>query len=294
MSHNKLNILIIGSTGLLAFDLRRVLKEDDGYKVIGSNHDDFDVIDKQATIKFITRIKPDIIINTAAFIKGDECERDPKKSFEVNAVGAHNVAVAAKAVGALNIYISTNYVFDGNKKSFSENDMPSPLNVYGASKLAGENLTKIVGGKYYIIRTSWLYGIRRKDSNFIAQVIGPAKKGEAIKVIDDQFGTLTYTLDLAKKIKELVDKNAPNGVYHIANSGFSSWRGFAEKILELCKINAKIISIKLTEKNPIVKKPKYSVLTSENLEKYGIQNLRPWEEALKDYLLEAHTYYMGE
>lgn len=286
MPQNKLNILIIGSTGLLAFDLMRIFKEDDGYKVIGSNRDDFDVIDKQATEKFITRIKPNIIINTAAFIKGDECERDPKKSFKVNAIGAYNVAAAAKAIGALNIYVSTNYVFDGSKQSFSEEDMPNPINVYGASKLAGENLTKIVGEKYYIIRTGWLYGIRRKDTVFIAQIIEPAKRGEAISVVDDQFGTLTYTLDVAKKIKELIGKKVPNGVYHVTNSGFSSWRGFAEKILELFKINAKLVSIKLTEKNPIAKKPKYSVLTSVNFEKYGIQNLRPWEEALKEYSVE--------
>ncbi|KKS44903.1 dTDP-4-dehydrorhamnose reductase [Candidatus Azambacteria bacterium RIFOXYD1_FULL_42_11] len=279
-------VLIIGSTGLLAFDLIRIFKEDDSYKVIGSNHDDFDVADKQATEKFIALINPDIVINTAGFIKVDECERDPKKSFKVNAIGAHNVAAAAKAISAVNIYISTSYIFDGNKKSFSENSVPNPVNIYGASKLAGEILTKIIGGKYYIIRTSWLYGIRRQDSDFIAQVIEPAKKGEAIKVIIDQFGTLTYTLDLALKIKELIDKKASSGVYHITNSGSSSWRGFAEKIIKSCKIHAKLISVKLAERSPIIKKPKYSVLTSVNLKKAGIQKLRPWEEALKDYLTE--------
>lgn len=282
---SKIKVLIIGAKGLLAFDLIKIFETDCG--VIGATRDDFDVGDEAAVKRFVDFHKPEIIINTAAFTKVDECERDPKKSFEVNGIGAYNVAAAAKAAGAINIYISTNYVFDGNKKSFSENDVPNPLNIYGASKLAGEILTKTVGGDYYIIRTSWLYGVRRKDSVFIAQVINSAKIGEPIKVVDDQFGTPTYTLDLARKIKELIDKKAPSGIYHITDSGSCSWYEFAEKILELSGLDAELIAIKLAERSPIIKKPKHSVLRSENLEKIGIQKLRNWQEALEDYL----TFY---
>ncbi len=283
---NKL-VLIMGSAGLLAFDLIRVFRGD--YKVIEASRRDFDIVDETAVKKFISFRKPDIIINTAALVKVDACESNPRKAFNVNAVGALNVAKAAKNIGALNIYISTNYVFDGIKRFFSEDDKTNPINIYGASKLAGEILTKIIGGNYYIIRTSWLYGIRRKDSVFVSQVLESAKKGEAIKLVNDQFGTPTYTLDLARKIKELTDKKVPNGVYHITNSGFCSWYKFAEKILKLCGIHAELVAIKLAERSPIVKKPKCSVLININLEKTGIQNLRPWEEALKDYLLEAYT-----
>lgn len=275
-------VLVIGSTGLLAFDLIRVFREN--YKVIKANRADFDIADETAVKKFISFCKPDIIINTAALVKVDACESNPRQAFETNAIGALNVAKAAKDVGALNVYISTNYVFDGSKESFSESDTPNPVNIYGASKLAGEIITKIIGGNYYIIRTSWLYGIRRKDSVFVSQILESAKKSEAVEVVNDQFGTPTYTLDLARKIKELVDKKVPNGVYHIANSGFCSWYGYAEKILELCGVHAELMAIKLEERNPVIKKPKYSVLTSANLEKTGIKNLRPWEEALKDYL----------
>ena len=275
-------VLIIGSTGLLAFDLIKIFEKD--YKVIKASRKDFDIVDETAVKKFINFCKPSIIINTAALVKVDACESNPRRAFEVNTIGALNVAKAAKDVGVLNIYISTNYVFDGNKKLYSENDAPNPINIYSASKLAGEILTKIIGGNYYIIRTGWLYGIRRKDSVFVSQILRSAKKGEAIKLVNDQFGTPTYTLDLALKIKELADKKAPNGIYHITNSGFCSWYGYAEKILELCNIHAELIAIKLEERAPIIKRPRYSVLASANLEKIGIKNLRPWDEALKDYL----------
>jgi len=280
------SVLIIGSTGLLAFDLIRVFKE--SYKVIEASRRDFDIVDETAVKKFISFRKPDIIINTAALVKVDPCESNPRKAFEVNAVGALNVAKAAKDIGALNIYISTNYVFDGNKRFFSEDDETSPINVYGASKLAGEILTKIIGGNYYIIRTNWLYGIRRKDSVFVSQILESAKKGEAIEVVNDQFGTPTYTLDLARKIKELVDKKAPSGIYHITNSGFCSWYEFAEKILKLCGVHAELIAIKLGERYKVVKRPKYSVLTNKGLQRVGIKQLRLWDEALKDYLKVAY------
>lgn len=279
------SVLIIGSTGLLAFDLIRAFKE--SYKVIEASHRDFNVADEQAVLRFIKLYNPDIVINTAVFLPVDECEKDPRKSFEVNAIGAFYVAKAAKAVGALNVYISTNYVFDGNKHSYSEDDVSNPINVYGASKLAGEILTKIIGGDYYIIRTGWLYGIRRRDSFFIAQVINSAKKREPIKLVNNQYGTPTYTLDLAHKIKELIDKKAPNGVYHITNSGSCSWYMFAEKVLELCGMSAELVAIGLKEKCSVAKKPLFSVLMNKNIGCIGIKELRPWDEALNDYLEEA-------
>lgn len=283
---NKSTVLVIGSLGLLAFDLIRVFRKD--YNVIEADRADFDVVDETAVKDFINSHRPNIVINAAALVKVNECESKPKQSFEINAVGALNVAKAAKDVSALNIYIGTNYVFDGNKCSYSEDDAPNPLNIYGASKFAGEILTKIIGGDYYIIRTGWLYGIRKKDSVFTSQILESVKKGEAIEVVDDQFGTPTYTLDLARKIKELVDKKAPSGVYHITNSGFCSWYGYAEEILKLCNVRGELIAIKLEKRAPIIKRPKYSVLTEQNLKKIGIRQLRPWDEALKDYIKEAY------
>lgn len=280
------SILIVGSTGMLAFDLMRVLK--DGYKVISASRANFDVIDFDAAKKFITKHRPDIVINTAAYHKTEECEINPEKSFAVNAAGAFNTAKAAKEIGAKIIFISTDYVFDGRKKYFAESDIPNPLNVYGASKLAGENLTKIANENFYIIRTSWLFGRRRsgKGHNFVTLMIEKAKNGENIKVVNNQFGSPTYTYDLAVKIKESIDKNIPSGVYHVTNGGLCSWYEFAKEIFKLAELNPKIEKIESSNNISKIKRPRYSVLISENLKKQGIENLRPWQNALDDFVLE--------
>lgn len=281
-------VLIIGSNGLLAFDLIRAFKGDGKYGVIGSAHEDFDVADKEAVERSIMEIKPNIIINTAVFFPVDECEKNPRKSFEINTIGALNVAKAAKKTGAKVIFISTDYIFDGSKEYFTENDMPNSLNVYGASKLAGENLTKIANENHYIIRTSWLFGVHKsgKGNNFVALMLEKAKNGENIKVVDDQFGSPTYTHDLAFKIKELVDKNVPSGTYHITNSDFCSWYEFAEKIFELSNLKPNFERIKSEDGLSKIKRPKCSVLVSENLKKQDIESLRPWQDALGDFVLE--------
>jgi len=282
----KKKILIIGSTGMLAFDLMGVLKKDDN--VIGAGHTDFDVTDYGKTENFIKNNAPDIVINTAAFQKTEECELNPEKSFAVNAMGAFNVAKAAKKIGAKIIFIGTDYIFDGGKEYFIESDIPNPLNVYGASKLAGEILTRINNENYYIIRTSWLYGRHKsgKGYNFVALMLEKAKKGENIKVVNDQFGSPTYTRDLSLKIKELIDKKAPSGIYHITNSGSCSWYKFAKKIFELANLRPNLEPIKSEDGFSKIKRPKYSVLISENLKEQGIENLRPWQEALKQFILE--------
>ena len=287
-------ILIIGANGQLAFDLIRVFSAKDGsasggendYEVINATRDNFDVTDGLAVEKFIKNRKPNIVINTAAYHKTEECELNPEKSFQVNAIGAYNVAKTAASVGARIIFISTDYVFDGSKESFTEDDTPNPLNVYGASKLAGEVLTKVANADYYIIRTSWLFGIHRssKGHNFVTLMLEKAKNGEQIKVVNDQFGSPTYTHDLALKIKELIDKNVPAGVYHVTNSGSCSWYEFAKKIFELLGLNADLTAINSSERPSAVKRPKYSALMSGNLKRQGIKNLRSWPEALSVYL----------
>ncbi len=271
-------VLIIGANGQLAFDLIKVFRGD--FEIIRATRDDFDIIDAGGTENFIKQSKPYIVINTAAYHKTEECELNPEKSFAVNAIGAFNVAKAAKKIGAKIIFISTDYIFDGSKEYFTESDMPNPLNVYGASKLAGENLTKIANENHYIIRTSWLFGVHRsgKGHNFVALMLEKAKNGEDIKVVNDQFGSPTYTYDLALKIKELIDKKAPAGVYHITNSGSCSWYEFAKEIFKLSGIKADLEGISSKERPSNIKRPKYSVLIGENL--------RPWQEALNDFVLE--------
>ena len=282
----KNKILIIGSTGMLALDLIRVLEKD--HEIIGASRADFDIVDRSAVEDFIKNHRPEIVINTAAYHKTEECELNPEKSFSVNALGAFNVAKAAKEIGAKIFFFSTDYVFDGSKEYFIESDTPNPLNVYGASKLAGENLTKIANENCYIIRTSWLFGIQKssKGHNFVTLMLEKAKNGENIKVVNDQFGSSTYTYDLALEIKELIDKNISPGIYHITNSESCSWYEFAKKIFELANLKPNLEETKLNDSLSKIKRPKYSVLISENLKKQGIENLRPWQEALGDFMLE--------
>ncbi len=279
-------VLIVGSDGQLAFDLIKVFKDD--CEVAGSTHKDFDVADKTAVFNFIENKKPEIIINAAANTKTEECELNPEKSFQTNAIGAYNVSKAAASVGAKIIFISTDYVFDGSKEFFTESDNPNPLNVYGASKLAGELLTRIANQDYFIIRTCWLYGAHGsgKGYSFISLMLEKARNSENIKVVDDQFGSPTYTYDLALKIKELINKNAPAGTYHIANSCSCSWYEFAKKIFELSNLKPNFEQIKSGDGLSKIKRPKYSVLLSENLKKQGIESLRPWQNALRDFLSE--------
>jgi len=270
----------------LAFDLIKIFG--DSYEIIKSVRSDFDVADKMAAENFIKNCAPDVIINTAAYHKTEECELNPEKSFAVNAIGAFNVAKVAKEIGAKVIFISTDYVFDGTKEYFVESDIPNPLNVYGVSKLAGENLIKIANEDYYIIRTSWLFGIHKsgKGNNFVTLMLEKEKNGENIKVVDDQFGSPTYTYDLALKIKELVDKNVLPGMYHITNSGSCSWHEFTQKIFELSNLKPNLEQVKSADGPSKIKRPKYSVLISENMKKQGIESLRPWQEALGDFMLE--------
>ena len=279
-------ILIIGANGQLAFDLIRALENE--YTILKATHSDFDICDYVATERFIKKNKPHVVINTAAFHNTTACELDPSKSFQVNAVGAYNVAKAAALVNASVVFLSSDYIFDGSKKKFSEEDKPNPLNVYGASKLAGEVLLKIANPKYYIVRTTGMFGFKSsgKGHNFVTLMLEKAKLGEHIRVVNDQYVSPTYSFDLAGKIKELVDKKAPYGIYHITNLGFCSWYEFAKKIFELAQVNARISPIKSQASGSIVKRPQYSVLASKNLRRAGIKILRPWQEALGAYLDE--------
>lgn len=289
---DKRKILIVGADGQLAFDLIRVLKPD--YEVIEARYADFDVSDFSGTRAHVAHARPDIVINTAAYNKTEEAERDPEKSFRVNAIGAYHVACAATGIGASIFYFGTNYVFDGTKESFSEEDKPNPLNVYGASKYAGEILTKIANKKAFIIRTSNLFGTHQgkggKGYNFVSMMLEKAKSGEEVRVVNDQFGSPTYAHDLALKIKELIDRNIAPGMYHITNSGSCSWYEFAAKIFELSGVDPRaLVGIPTPEGALLIKRPRNTTLVSKKLAALGIVPMRPWQEAVAAYFDELRN-----
>ena len=218
------------------------------YSIKGITIEDADITDFDAVVKVIRKIRPDIVIHTAGYTKVDDCESNINLAYRVNGIGTRNVAVACQRIDASMVYISTDYVFGGTKDSpYIEFDAVSPLSVYGKTKLAGEEFVRQILNRFYIIRTSWLYGAG--GVNFVDTIINKvntvgAEGNVPLKVVDDQTGSPTYTKDLADKIGEIIDRER-YGIYHVTNSGSCSWFEFAKKIIDISHIGPiRLISIK--------------------------------------------------
>jgi dTDP-4-dehydrorhamnose reductase len=280
-----MRVAIIGSTGQLGTDLVKAFQK--GNEVIGLTHRDLEVVDYNSCL-LLKGYRPDIVINTAAFHKTDQCEDEPLRAFSVNSIGARNVAVTSKEIGATTVFISTDYVFSGSKGSpYTEEDVPMPINTYGISKLAGELFTK-QNPKHYIIRVASLFGVAGasgKGGNFVETMISKAKKNDPISVIDDMWMSPTYTKDAASVIKTVIEQNIPFGIYHVTNSGFCSWYQFAEQIFNLLGLIVNVTPIKSYQLPTKAKRPEFSALQNLNLKKFGIE-MPEWKDALRNYLIE--------
>ncbi|MEM3386072.1 MAG: dTDP-4-dehydrorhamnose reductase [Nitrososphaerales archaeon] len=280
-----MKIIVIGSTGQLGTDLMRVLGQD--HEVVGLTHKEIEVTCPHSC-KVLKMHNPHIVINTAAYVKVDQCEVEPEKAFAVNAIGAKNVTEASMEVGATTVFISTDYVFNGLKgQPYTEEDTPNPLNTYGISKLAGEFFTK-QNPKHYILRVASLFGVvgaSGKGGNFVETMIAKAKKNEPISVVDDMWISPTYTKDAALIIKKVLELQLPYGIYHATNKGYCTWFQFADVIFKLTGINADLKPIKTDQLQIKAKRPLFSALKSIKLKEYGIK-VRDWKHALRDYLIE--------
>jgi len=281
-----MKVAVIGARGQLGTDLVEVFEGI--FRVFPLTHEDVDVTDVES-LKVLEDIEPDVIINTAAYVRVDDAEIYPEKAFNVNAVGALNVARVSSKTDAVNVYISTDYVFDGNKgEPYVEDDIPNPINVYGASKYAGEVLTRNYSQKYYIIRVASLYGkagASGKGGNFVNWVIKSAEKGEKLRVVDDQIMSPTYTKDVARMLGEFLKLKPEYGVYHMANDGYCSWYEFTETIFEVLGWDVEVERMSSSELNRLARRPAFSALKNSRLENLGLK-MRHWSEALKDYLTE--------
>jgi len=279
-----MKVAIIGAKGQLGSDLVKVF----GEEAIPLTHKDLDVTDFES-LKILKELGPDVIINTAAYHKTDECEENPEKTFLVNSVGARNVALISKKIDAINVYISTDYVFSGTKgEPYTEEDVPNPINVYGVSKYAGEIFTKNYSQKYYIIRVASLYGkagASGKGGNFVEFMIEKAKKGEEIRVVDDMFMSPTYTKDVARILKKFLELKPEFGIYHMVNKGYCSWYEFTKVIFEILGWDVEIKPIRSGELRRLAKRPQFSALKNKKLEKLGLK-MKPWKGALREYLKE--------
>ena len=283
-----MKILLIGADGQLGFDLKRVIPEN---LIIPVTKDILDITNFKKTSCFIKNIKPDIIINTAAYNRVDDAEDDFENCFLVNAFSVLNLAKICANLKIIFVHFSTDYVFGQEKFRkipYKETDKEGPINIYGCSKLCGEHFIKSYLEKYFIIRLSGLFGIKgskEKGTNIIETFIKLGKMNSEIKVVDDQISSPTYTLNAAKNIWKLI--NTENwGVYHMVSQGECSWYEFAVYIFKLLNLKTKITPIKSTELKRNAKRPNYSVLEDFNLKKLKLNIMLHWKTAVEQYLKE--------
>lgn len=265
---------------------RALLSQLSRFDVFGIDKENCDITDRDSLRKTIGKTEFDVVVHCAAYTNVDGAEGNAKEAFLINEKGTENIIEALGGNKCLFIYISTDYVFDGNKKTaYTEEDAVAPLNVYGKSKLAGERLAAKLD-KHLIIRTSWLFGPNGK--NFVSTIFHIAKEKEAISVVCDQIGSPTYTIDLANAISEIIDihfkRGVSPGVYNITNTGFCSWAQLARYIIKESGLKTKVLDIKSEELSRAAKRPGNSMLSKERFKAVSGYELRPWRQAVKHYL----------
>lgn len=273
-----MKICLTGAGGMLGHAIKKVFS---GAEVIGLTHDLLDITKMDETIREIRIIRPDFLIHAAALTNVDLCESEPEKAYLVNGVGTRNVVMACEEIKRPVLYVSTDYVFDGIKGSpYNEWDGPNPVNIYGLSKLMGERFVSSLTNRFYIVRTSWLFGSYGR--NFVDTIVSLLAEKESLQIVNDQFGSPTYAIDLAEKIRELLGKGY--GTYHITNSGSCSWFDLAVSIAAKMGTNKIISPVNSQEFKRPAKRPRYSALSNTMLKLEGIKEARRWEEALQEYL----------
>lgn len=292
----KQKILITGASGMLGRVLCNILAKD--YEILGLDLKNrgkikhfykCDISKFQQVKKAILKITPDIVIHTAAYTDVDGCQKNVKKAYVVNAKGTINIAKVIRNSDAVLFFISTDYVFNGCKKTpYNEEDRPSPLNVYGKSKLDAERFIQANLRKYFIIRTSWLYGVGGK--NFVDTIRSAAQSNPLLKVVDNQIGAPTFVVDLSDALRNLLREIAYyperyySGIYHITNSGKCSWYQFAKEILRISGISAKVEPIKSSQLSRPAQRPKNSLLSNSKFNRLTHKPMRHWKEALCAYI----------
>jgi len=284
-----MKVAITGCTGQLGGDIVEVFQQTAGFEPAALPHEEMEICDLENVRAALGRLRPEAVINSAAFHQVDKCEENPEEAFRVNAIGAWNLARACQEIGVYCVYISTDYVFDGAKGSaYVETDTPHPLNVYGASKLAGEHLTRAACPAALVARVASVIGkrgARGKGGNFIEAILKKAKAGENLKVVADTRMTPTYTRDAARALAEIV-RRKPAGIAHLTNAGPCSWHEFAKAAVEMCGLKVKVEPTSSDAYPSKVRRPVDSSLRSETLGSVLAEPMRPWQDALRDYLIE--------
>jgi len=276
---------LIGARGMLGIDLADVLRErPPRHDLTLWDIEEADITDADSLLGAVKDLSepPEVIVNCAAYTAVDRAEQEQELAAAVNADGAGNVARAARNVGAQVVYVSTDYIFDGKKKvPWTEDDAPDPVNFYGRTKLEGERKTIDACPDALIVRTQWLYG--PKGKNFLETMLRLADEKDEIRVVDDQYGAPTYTVDLARVMRALIEQGC-GGVYHVANSGETTWFGFAREIMARTGKDIPVIPISTPEFPTPARRPKNSVFNMTKLTDDTGITMPPWQEGLAAYL----------
>lgn len=273
-----MKVLVTGANGQLGYDVIEVLKLRN-IECCGTTRNDFDLCDFTSAEKFITAFHPDVIIHCAAYTAVDKAEEEKELCRAVNAVGTENIAKICKKINAKMLYISTDYVFDGTKKGFYEvDDMPNPINVYGQTKLEGEQAVQKILDRYFIVRISWVFG--EHGNNFVKTMLRLGKERKEINVVSDQVGSPTYTVDLAQLLIDMIQTDK-YGIYHATNEGECSWAEFAEEIFKVAGMNVNVKHIISNEYPTKANRPQNSRMGKKCLTNNGFRKLPKWEESLR-------------
>lgn len=288
-----MKILITGSDGQLGSELKNLLKNKQSElgaipelikdaKIVCIDISELDITNKEAVVVYTQKTRPDIIINCAAYTNVDDCEKNIDEAFQVNAIGARNMAIGAQEIKAKLIHISTDYVFSGDGcRLYREFDLPDPQSVYGASKYLGEQYVREFCSKYFIVRTAWLYGY--VGNNFVKTIMKVGREKGLLKVVNDQIGNPTNAVDLAYNILRIAE-TSEYGIYHCTGNGECSWFDFAKKIIEYAGIKATVSPCTTEEYPRPAKRPAYSVLDNMMLRCTVGDKMRNWQDALKSFI----------
>jgi dTDP-4-dehydrorhamnose reductase len=280
---------VIGANGQLGSDLVAELTRR-GVDTAALTHGEIIVEDANSVRHVLRSSKPDVVLNTAAFHVVPKCEEDPVRAYQVNSLGALNVARVCNEIGALAVYYSTDYVFDGGKSTpYTEDDRPNPLNVYASTKLLGENYTLNYALKSLVFRVSGIYGrvpCRAKGANFVTTMIKAAKEKAEVRVVTDEVLSPTPTVEIARKSLEVI-AGGYQGLFHLVSEGACSWYEFARVIFETLHLSTPLLPSSVKDTPPLVKRPHYSALENKRLRECGFLPMPRWDECLIRFLQES-------
>lgn len=276
-----MKVLVTGINGQLGYYVSKELDKR-GYISVGVDKEKMDLTDLSSINNFIKDSEVDVVIHCAAYTSVDKAEEDKELCEIVNGLSVKEIVNTCKELDIPLVYISTDYVFDGTKEGeYVETDLVNPINVYGRTKLMGEEFVKEVLDKYFIVRISWVFG--ENGNNFIDTMLRLSKEHKELNIINDQVGSPTYTKDLAPLLVDMIQTDK-YGVYQATNEGFCSWYEFAKEIFKVKNIDIKVNEITTDKYKTKAKRPLNSKMSKNKLEQNGFKRLRPWQEALRDYL----------